>query len=483
MPLLNLPIDVIDTILSDIDRASDLLALSLTCRTLYSCVIPDLLPFPDASASIQNVTIWNHLLQYPDKAKRIRSISLHHRLSSTLSLLLGLPDTVVDSTEGFGCILQALSLMDGLKYLHFEPGKDKFPEFIQWLSEGGTQTIKRISISWEDYCEVHDISEMPIQDVSFSLALTHISVSGSLPTAASQILNLENILLHQCPKLLYLKIRNALSIEVDLFRLIRIGSWPKLQTLCLEGSLNLSGSNDSVDGLSVMTSFLRRHPALERLSVQPWGDSWGRWLESDIVELEHSDVSSAMLPSLQYWILTGEAAKMLSLLRGQNSAGVFASRSEESIRHLQSFTSLKSLGTDIVDLTEVPKLLKSLPNLTRLQLHLPPGRPTRDQITENLIRPLRIFSNITHLGLYFSEPGSLWGRRSNGAWDDYNFLLQGLGEYQSLTSIGLPNMFPNISRRVWKDEMTSEFQDQEVFTAEDIDIGASFGFWDGRSYI
>ncbi|KIJ24748.1 hypothetical protein M422DRAFT_178479, partial [Sphaerobolus stellatus SS14] len=76
MPLQDLAIELIDTIVFEVERPSDLLAFSLTCRAISQRIIPDQLPFRDVEESINNLHIWDSLLEHPDLAARIRSIHL-----------------------------------------------------------------------------------------------------------------------------------------------------------------------------------------------------------------------------------------------------------------------------------------------------------------------------------------------------------------------------------------------------------------------
>lgn len=76
-PLLNLPTELLESILLCIDTAKDLLHLALTCKFLSEMIIPDHLNFIDIWSPVheRNKAIWRMLKTYPSLAKR--TLKLH----------------------------------------------------------------------------------------------------------------------------------------------------------------------------------------------------------------------------------------------------------------------------------------------------------------------------------------------------------------------------------------------------------------------
>ncbi|KIJ52744.1 hypothetical protein M422DRAFT_202348 [Sphaerobolus stellatus SS14] len=150
MPILQLSIEILQAIIFEISRPSDLLALSLTCRALYSAIITEHLPYRAIKTCTSKSHIWRHIMEYPGKARRIRSLQLYpYNGGASLFLQTLSPKGV--ATDGreeeeeeipagtLALALTTVSKMQHLEYLQFSSGTDEGPEFLEWLSKGGTQ--------------------------------------------------------------------------------------------------------------------------------------------------------------------------------------------------------------------------------------------------------------------------------------------------------------------------------------------------------
>ncbi|KIJ34377.1 hypothetical protein M422DRAFT_263517 [Sphaerobolus stellatus SS14] len=404
MPLLlEFSIELIDAILFEMDRPSDLLSLSLACRALYHRIIPDQLLFRHVSEKIGNPALWDHLLEYPSKAKRIRILLLNHGYRSSLSQVLQLPlagghsDWNKNQNTEFDRVLKAITSMDHLERLQFSPQEEHIPRFLSWLANGGTQA-KRLSISWTRFRQQYnELSTYRISNPA--LSLTHISLTVEMFQFEQQhIANWENLLIHQCPKLVHLAVGNHGMTNASFPNLLK-GHWRNLSTLCLQGILGLGAGRQT--GNPDMATFLRRHPKLERISIKPWSnDSCVRILNAPAL-LHPTDISEDMLPSLKFCILGKSAQRLLPFLSTKNLIGLVAQGSPDVFAHLRNIPSLKYLGMRL-SLTDIPKLVPNLLDITRLDLDFDILRipaPDYDAFLEYVIQPLSQIRTLTHLRL------------------------------------------------------------------------------------
>lgn len=74
--LLTQPIELLEEILSHVDRPKDLLSLALASRSLYTTIIPHHLDFRDIRCDPQRKGLWASLAQQPHLARSIRRLEL-----------------------------------------------------------------------------------------------------------------------------------------------------------------------------------------------------------------------------------------------------------------------------------------------------------------------------------------------------------------------------------------------------------------------
>lgn len=77
MSLASFPIELLELISSEIELRADLFAFALTCSRLRNIVIPNHLEYRTLCVSTHHAGVWNHLLERPDLAANIRSLTLY----------------------------------------------------------------------------------------------------------------------------------------------------------------------------------------------------------------------------------------------------------------------------------------------------------------------------------------------------------------------------------------------------------------------
>ncbi|KIJ53050.1 hypothetical protein M422DRAFT_202381, partial [Sphaerobolus stellatus SS14] len=76
MSVTELPIELVEKTIGFIDKPSDLLALALACKSFANLVIPDHLDYRIVQCAPGDTQVWQHLIDYPHLAIRIKSVTI-----------------------------------------------------------------------------------------------------------------------------------------------------------------------------------------------------------------------------------------------------------------------------------------------------------------------------------------------------------------------------------------------------------------------
>ncbi|KDQ49685.1 hypothetical protein JAAARDRAFT_616176 [Jaapia argillacea MUCL 33604] len=76
------PLETIDSIIDLIDDRSDILSLSLTCKSFARYLIPSILDYREIRAPFEMSQIWEHIADNPILARRVRKVRVTEDLSA-----------------------------------------------------------------------------------------------------------------------------------------------------------------------------------------------------------------------------------------------------------------------------------------------------------------------------------------------------------------------------------------------------------------
>ncbi|KIJ49924.1 hypothetical protein M422DRAFT_160247 [Sphaerobolus stellatus SS14] len=76
MPLANLPQKLLEEIIGNIDKPTDLLSLSLSSKSTSKLVIPDHLDYRVIQCAPSDTQVWQHLIKHPHLARRVKSVRI-----------------------------------------------------------------------------------------------------------------------------------------------------------------------------------------------------------------------------------------------------------------------------------------------------------------------------------------------------------------------------------------------------------------------
>ncbi|KAI0064265.1 hypothetical protein BV25DRAFT_1990033 [Artomyces pyxidatus] len=82
--LSNLPYDILEHILSQVDSRKDVLSFALTSTLLCDIAIPNHYAYRHVDVAIQDLSIWTHLAERPDRASNVRKLFIRRRPIETL---------------------------------------------------------------------------------------------------------------------------------------------------------------------------------------------------------------------------------------------------------------------------------------------------------------------------------------------------------------------------------------------------------------
>ncbi|KIJ35173.1 hypothetical protein M422DRAFT_100027, partial [Sphaerobolus stellatus SS14] len=72
--LIKLPLELVQEIIGNIDKPTDLFTLALTCKSLSNLVIPDHLDYRFIQCSPADTPVWQHLIKQPHLSRRVQNI-------------------------------------------------------------------------------------------------------------------------------------------------------------------------------------------------------------------------------------------------------------------------------------------------------------------------------------------------------------------------------------------------------------------------
>ncbi|ESK93173.1 hypothetical protein Moror_1109 [Moniliophthora roreri MCA 2997] len=268
--LLNLPLEILDVILSEIDLRSDLIALALASRTCAHLVIPRHNEYRIIRTRHRFAGVWAHLARRSDLARNVRRVNLcmkENRLASDCW-----PSTLVPPSSSnpkdlevarMTNICRALRHMNLLEEFTLENPDDR--DSVAYLStcrEGdilhalGTSTrLSRLALS--GYVDLRTSDPLVRIDQVWNMKyLQHVSLRGETWALPSMGLVVREIL-KRSPLIKFLEIPlEVTSLENSFF--------PHLRGLRL---FLQSGAGSASS--RAWSTFLINHPDLEELSCSP----------------------------------------------------------------------------------------------------------------------------------------------------------------------------------------------------------------------
>ena len=84
--LVNLPTEILDTIIFHVDSRKDLLSVALGCKRLHDIVFPRHFEYRVIRCKVSSISVWNHLILHRSLARNVRRLEiLDERSSATTS--------------------------------------------------------------------------------------------------------------------------------------------------------------------------------------------------------------------------------------------------------------------------------------------------------------------------------------------------------------------------------------------------------------
>ncbi|KAF8498875.1 hypothetical protein BU17DRAFT_102920 [Hysterangium stoloniferum] len=271
-----------DLIASFISLPKDLLSLALTCRTLYTLIVPDHLEFRHVYCDPRKLHVWEALLSRPRLTARLRSLILLKN-SITLSAEV-IPRTIVENNDlnrqvdklghneacltALANLIHITPVLRQLAWNDFQVVKDEtlmknffvaMRDNCRYLQELQMHcTTLHAPLAWISVISnpMHVFSNL----TRFSIYLTgYRLVDGFTPYNSTLV----DILVDGMPALCDLHI-DGLSLRLP--RLMERGHWSSLQGFTIKFDFAPDGASDT-ETAAVLAGFLEKHPKLQRFSL------------------------------------------------------------------------------------------------------------------------------------------------------------------------------------------------------------------------
>ncbi|TFK23210.1 hypothetical protein FA15DRAFT_670710 [Coprinopsis marcescibilis] len=288
-PLLRLPQEILEEVVSELAQRSDLLSLALGCRFLASYIIPRHTDYRVLRVRTLNPTIFAHLARRADLARNIREVHIceRHNYTSADRIPKQLVDTTLDTDpQTNGTYNEAIKITNVCRALRYMWDLTTFTWSWNFAVKGDQQSTQgRVRPTGEARFE-----DAILAEVVRKRSLRHFGIGGSFGMHVSGLtLDKDSTyplwLLSNLTSLCisgdaWLKTSNALPIcimltrspnleylEIPLeFKQLHSLHFPRLKKVKLQLQ---SGATTSVDNSSAR--FLENNPTIEELSWYPIG--------------------------------------------------------------------------------------------------------------------------------------------------------------------------------------------------------------------
>ncbi|KAF8525609.1 hypothetical protein BU17DRAFT_62749 [Hysterangium stoloniferum] len=400
------PYELQDAIASFVDHPEDLLSLALTCRRLYTVIVPDHLEFRHVRCDFNKLYVWEALLSRPRLAAGLRSLVLLNNSSSRAEII---PWTAVgyDSHDyqvyepepghREASMVALTNLLYNTPFLRQLACNDS-DDSDDWTDE---TLLKNFFIAMRNHC--HSLQELDMRISTFSLIawikvmanpvfsnLTQFSivkVSGYSHAILPFLPAFVEILAYGMPALRDLHIG---GYGLQLFGLWEQARWQSLQRC----TMYFIGASAEKGSFPVIARFLENHPKITCFGsttlLLPGSIPFTTTFRSLLLTYPDQPFTKDTIapPALRY-------IHSFELHSGLNS---------ESISILSDMPSLRYLR--YVYHHDVAEVVRLAPGLERLGVMLR-DRELDSNEDKSSIEDLLAFKHLTHFVVYSYEPNSL----------------------------------------------------------------------------